>query len=182
MTDKAQTDKYFEALVASYEALTHAIEQANERGLNISRQLLTDVTTAQRQALDLARRVAENPSDVVATYSAVMEYSNRHGLYAQRCLRPSRLPIPPLRLALDPSSAAPVGSRFLVPTAGVRAARRCGASATRAPNCAHRGRRSRLVQVAGSPAPQGPLRAGGRIPRPRAPGVRVRWRPQGRSG
>ena len=73
MTDKAQTDKYFEALVASYEALTHAIEQANEPGLNISRQLLTDVTTAQRQALDLARRVAENPSDVVATYSAVME-------------------------------------------------------------------------------------------------------------
>ena len=47
-TDQAPTDKYFDALLASYDALAHAIEQANERGLRISRQLLTDVTAAQR--------------------------------------------------------------------------------------------------------------------------------------
>ena len=73
MTENTQTDQYFEALLASYDALTRAIEQANERGLGLSRQLLTDVTAAQRQALDLARQVAANPSDMAAAYSAIME-------------------------------------------------------------------------------------------------------------
>ncbi len=73
MTEKPQTDQYFDALLASYDALTRAIEQANERGLGLSRQLLTDVTAAQRQALDLARQVAANPSDMAAAYSAIME-------------------------------------------------------------------------------------------------------------
>ena len=70
---QAPTDKYFEALLASYDALAHAIEQANERGLRISRQLLTDASEAQRQALDLARQVAANPTDSAAAYSAIME-------------------------------------------------------------------------------------------------------------
>ena len=70
---QAPTDKYFEALLASYDALAHAIEQANERGLRISRQLLTDASAAQRQALDLARQVAANPTDSAAAYSAIME-------------------------------------------------------------------------------------------------------------
>ena len=73
MPENSQTEQYFEALMASYDALTKAIEQANERGLNISRQLLNDVTTAQRKALELARQVAENPADMATTYSAVME-------------------------------------------------------------------------------------------------------------
>ena len=71
--DQAPTDKYFDALLASYDALAHAIEQANERGLRISRQLLTDVNAAQRQALDLAKQVAANPNDTAAAYSAIME-------------------------------------------------------------------------------------------------------------
>ena len=73
MTSNSQTEQYFEALLASYDALTRAIEQANERGLNISRQVLADATAAQRKAIDLARQVAENPADMVAAYSAVME-------------------------------------------------------------------------------------------------------------
>lgn len=73
MTEQAPTDKYFDALLTSYEALTHAIEQANERGLRISRQLLADVTEAQRRALELAKQVSTNPTDSAAAYSAIME-------------------------------------------------------------------------------------------------------------
>ncbi len=73
MSATSQTDQYFEALLASYDALARAIEQANERGLGLSRQLLAEVTAAQRQALDLAKQVAGNPADMAAAYSAIME-------------------------------------------------------------------------------------------------------------
>ncbi len=42
MTGNSQTEQYFDALLASYDALTRAIEQANERGLNISRTGCTE--------------------------------------------------------------------------------------------------------------------------------------------
>lgn len=73
MSNTSQTEQYFEALLASYDALARAIEQANERGLGLSRQLLAEVTAAQRQALDLAKQVAADPSDMAAAYSAIME-------------------------------------------------------------------------------------------------------------
>lgn len=73
MSANSQTEQYFDALLSSYDALTRAIEQANERGLGLSRQLLAEVTAAQRQALDLAKQVAADPSDVAAAYSAIME-------------------------------------------------------------------------------------------------------------
>ena len=73
MSANSQTEQYFNALLESYDALTRAIEQANERGLGLSRQLLAEVTAAQRQTLDLAKRVASDPSDMAAAYSAIME-------------------------------------------------------------------------------------------------------------
>ena len=73
MSANSQTEQYFNALLESYDALTRAIEQANERGLGLSRQLLAEVTAAQRQTLDLARQVAANPADMAAAYSAIME-------------------------------------------------------------------------------------------------------------
>ena len=73
MAEKTQSDHYFQALIASYDALAKAMEQANERGITLSRQLLADVKTAQRQAIELARQMAANPSDMGAAYSAVME-------------------------------------------------------------------------------------------------------------
>jgi hypothetical protein len=73
MSNSSQTEQYFDALLASYDALSRAIEQANERGLGLSRQLLSEVTAAQRQTLDLAKQVAANPADMAAAYSAIME-------------------------------------------------------------------------------------------------------------
>ena len=73
MSANSQTEQYFNALLESYDTLTRAIEQANERGLGLSRQLLAEVTAAQRQTLDLAKQVASNPSDMATAYSAIME-------------------------------------------------------------------------------------------------------------
>ncbi len=72
-TEQTATDRYFDALLASYEALHSAVEQANERGLRLSRQLASDITDAQRRAIELARQVAANPNDAAAAYSAIME-------------------------------------------------------------------------------------------------------------
>ena len=72
-TEQSATDRYFDALLASYDALHTAVEQANERGLRLSRQLANDITDAQRRAIELARQVAANPNDSAAAYSAIME-------------------------------------------------------------------------------------------------------------
>ncbi len=72
-TEQSATDKYFDALLTSYDALVSAIEQANERGARLSKQLLTDATEAQRRTIELARQVAANPTDRAAAYSAIME-------------------------------------------------------------------------------------------------------------
>jgi len=72
-TEQSATDQYFDALLASYDALVQAIEQANERGQRISKQLLTDASEAQRRAIELARQVASDPTDRAAAYSAIME-------------------------------------------------------------------------------------------------------------
>ncbi|MCY3569480.1 MAG: hypothetical protein OXH38_12685 [Chloroflexi bacterium] len=72
-SEQTATDRYFDALLASYDALHDAVEQANERGLRLSRQLAADITDAQRRAIELARQVAANPSDSAAAYSAIME-------------------------------------------------------------------------------------------------------------
>lgn len=73
MAEKTQSEQYFQALLASYDALARAMEQANERGITLSRQLIADVRKGQRRAIELAGQVAANPSDVTAAYSAVME-------------------------------------------------------------------------------------------------------------
>ncbi len=73
MAETTQSDHYFQALLASYDALAQAMEQASERGITLSRQLIADVQAGQRQSLELARQMAANPSDMAAAYSAVME-------------------------------------------------------------------------------------------------------------
>lgn len=72
-SEQSATDQYFDALLASYDALVNAIEQANERGQRLSKQLLNDANEAQRRAIELARQVAADPTDRAAAYAAIME-------------------------------------------------------------------------------------------------------------
>lgn len=68
-----QVTKYYDALIESYDVLINAIEKANDRGLKISRQFATDVVKGQREAIELGRRLAAEPTDLSQFYTAVLE-------------------------------------------------------------------------------------------------------------
>ncbi|MEX2226338.1 MAG: hypothetical protein WEB52_07815 [Dehalococcoidia bacterium] len=70
-------DKYFEALTESYDAIIEAIKAGNERGFRISNNLLTEAQRGQREAVDLGRKFADDPTDVSGFYRAVMESTTK---------------------------------------------------------------------------------------------------------
>jgi hypothetical protein len=65
--------KYYDALIASYDILTNAISTANDRGMKITKQFATDVAKGQREALELGRKLATDPTDLSQYYTAVLE-------------------------------------------------------------------------------------------------------------
>lgn len=75
MTTKSNTalDKYFEALTESYDAIIDAVKAGNERGYRISNNLIAEAQKGQREAVDLGKKVAEDPTDIGAFYRAMME-------------------------------------------------------------------------------------------------------------
>src|SRR5438270_7439738 len=70
-------DKYFEALTESYDAMIEAIKLGNERGYRISTNLLTEAQRGQREAVDLGRKIADDPTDVGGFYRALMESTTK---------------------------------------------------------------------------------------------------------
>lgn len=69
-----QVQKYYEALIASYDILTAAVTSATERGLKVGSQLAKDVTKGQRDALELGKKLASaQPNDLGQFYTAVLE-------------------------------------------------------------------------------------------------------------
>jgi hypothetical protein len=68
-----QVQKYYDALIESYDVLVDAVGKANERGLKISKQFATDVTQGQREALELGKKFTGEPTDLGQFYSAVLE-------------------------------------------------------------------------------------------------------------
>jgi hypothetical protein len=73
MATNDQVQKYYDALIESYDILTDAIARANERGLKISKQFATDVAKGQREALELGRKLGAEPTDLGQFYTAVLE-------------------------------------------------------------------------------------------------------------
>jgi hypothetical protein len=73
MAANEPVQKYYDALIASYDILTSAISKANDRGLKVTRQFATDVATGQREALELGRKLAAEPTDMGKYYSALLE-------------------------------------------------------------------------------------------------------------
>jgi hypothetical protein len=70
-------DKYFEALTESYDAIIEALKAGNERGLRVSNNVLTEAQHGQREAIELGRKFAEDPTDVGGFYRAVMESTTK---------------------------------------------------------------------------------------------------------
>lgn len=68
-----QVQKYYDALIETYDVLVDAIEKSNERGIKMSKQFATDVIKGQREALELGRKLAAEPTDFGQFYSTVLE-------------------------------------------------------------------------------------------------------------
>ncbi|HYM14807.1 MAG TPA: hypothetical protein VEZ14_04560 [Dehalococcoidia bacterium] len=75
MTTKTPSalDKYFEALTESYDAIIEAVKAGNERGYRISSNLITEAQKGQKDALELGRKFAEDPTDLGGFYRSMME-------------------------------------------------------------------------------------------------------------
>ncbi len=65
--------KYYDSLIASYDILVDAVTKANERGINVTKQFAADVAKGQREALELGKKLAGEPTDYGQFYTAVLE-------------------------------------------------------------------------------------------------------------
>ena len=73
MAANEQVQKYYDALLASYDILIDAVAKANERGSKVTQQLAADVAAGQREAIELGRKLAAEPTDLGQFYTAVLE-------------------------------------------------------------------------------------------------------------
>ena len=74
---KTATDKYFDALTDSYDAIIDAIKIGNERGFRLSNNLLAEAQKGQREAVDLGKKLAEDPTDISGYYKSMMESATK---------------------------------------------------------------------------------------------------------
>ncbi|HZP57253.1 MAG TPA: hypothetical protein VFC53_06830 [Dehalococcoidia bacterium] len=77
MAKSTAVDKYFDALSESYDAIIEAIKQGNERGFRVSSSLLSEAQRGQKEALELGKKFAEDPTDIGGFYRAVMESTTK---------------------------------------------------------------------------------------------------------
>ncbi len=73
MASNEYVQKYYDSLIASYDLLVDAVAKANDRGIKVSKQFATDVAKGQREALELGKKLAGEPSDLGQFYTAVLE-------------------------------------------------------------------------------------------------------------
>ena len=73
MASNEYVQKYYDSLIASYDVLADAVAKANERGIKVTKQFATDVAKGQREALELGKKLAGEPSDIGQFYTAVLE-------------------------------------------------------------------------------------------------------------
>ncbi len=77
MATNIAADKYFEALTESYDAIIEAIKAGNERGFRVSNNLLAEAQRGQREAVELGRTFASDPTDIGGFYRAMMESTTK---------------------------------------------------------------------------------------------------------
>ena len=70
-------EKFFNALNESYDALLGAIETGSERGYRVSKDFVQEARKAQRETVDLGKKLVEAPTDVAGFYGAVVEATSK---------------------------------------------------------------------------------------------------------
>ena len=73
MSQSDQVQSYFDALIEGYDALRALTEKAAERQSAFSKQLATELVTAQREALQLSKKLIADPSNTTVAYAAMLE-------------------------------------------------------------------------------------------------------------
>ena len=71
-TKDTTTQKYYDALLASYDVMVEAISKAGDRGLTVSKQLANDIVKGQRDVIELGKKLSD-PSDASQVYSIMIE-------------------------------------------------------------------------------------------------------------
>ena len=73
MATNTYVQKYYDNLLATYDLLVDAVAKANDRGMKVTKQFATDVVKGQREAIELGKKLAGEPSDLGQFYTAVLE-------------------------------------------------------------------------------------------------------------
>src|SRR5439155_10773651 len=68
-----QAQKYYDALIESYDVLVEAVGKASERGVKVTKRLAEDIAQGQRDAIELGKKLTNDPSDVSRFYAALLE-------------------------------------------------------------------------------------------------------------
>ena len=73
MAQNEYVHKYYDSLLASYDVLVDAVAKANDRGIKVTKQFASDVAVGQREAIELGKKLASEPTDIGQFYTAVLE-------------------------------------------------------------------------------------------------------------
>jgi cellobiose-specific phosphotransferase system component IIA len=70
-------EKFFNALNDSYDALLEAIRAGTERGYRVSKEFIEQAQKAQREAVELGKKVVEAPTDLAGFYGVLVEATSK---------------------------------------------------------------------------------------------------------
>lgn len=73
MAQNEPVQKYFDAILKSYDLMVESIEKANDRGMKVSKQFTSDIVKGQREAIELGKKLAGEPAEVGQFYTALLE-------------------------------------------------------------------------------------------------------------
>jgi uncharacterized protein (DUF1810 family) len=77
MASNGNSTRFIEAVNTSYDAVIDAVRAANDRGHRVSTAMIEDAQRSQRETIDLFKRWAEAPLDLLGFYGAVVETVTR---------------------------------------------------------------------------------------------------------
>jgi hypothetical protein len=70
-------NRVYDSLNDGYDAIIDAVRAANDRGHRVSTALIEDAQRSQREAVDLVKRWADAPLDILGLYSAFVENTTK---------------------------------------------------------------------------------------------------------
>jgi hypothetical protein len=70
-------NRVYDSMNDGYDAIIDAVRAANDRGHRVSTALIEDAQRSQREAVDLVKRWADAPLDILGLYSAFVENTTK---------------------------------------------------------------------------------------------------------